>query len=122
MLIGDRLKVIRESKNMSQGDVEKKTGLLRCYLSRCENGHTIPSLETLEKWSNALDISMSQLFAENGKAADPIRAVKNDHVRLSRAATNHLRHVSAAFSRMEPKDMAIIAQLAKKFSERRARS
>ena len=119
MLIGERLKTIRESKNMSQGDVEKKTGLLRCYVSRCENGHTVPSLDTLEKWTKALEVSMSQLFADNGKAADPLVAVKNKDVRLSRAATNHLRHVSAAFSRMQPKDMALIAQFAKKFAERR---
>ena len=30
MLIGDRLKAIRESKKLSQGDIEKRTGLLRC--------------------------------------------------------------------------------------------
>ena len=47
MAIGDRLKALREHKNMSQGDIEKRTGLLRCYLSRVENGHTIPAIETL---------------------------------------------------------------------------
>jgi transcriptional regulator with XRE-family HTH domain len=50
MLIGDRLKTLREAKNFSQGDIEKKTGLLRCYVSRVENGHTVPAFETLEKW------------------------------------------------------------------------
>ena len=56
MLIGDRLKAIRESKKFSQGEIEKRTGLLRCYVSRVENGHTVPSIETLEKWTKALEI------------------------------------------------------------------
>jgi transcriptional regulator with XRE-family HTH domain len=49
MVIGDKLKALREQKNLSQGDVEKRTGLLRCYISRVENGHTVPSVDTLEK-------------------------------------------------------------------------
>ena len=48
MLIGEKLKKIRESKNLSQGDIERRTGLLRCYTSRVKNGHTIPAVETLE--------------------------------------------------------------------------
>ena len=48
MIIGDRLREMREEKKLSQGDVEKRTGLLRCYISRVENGHTVPAVETLE--------------------------------------------------------------------------
>jgi len=58
MLIGNRLKELRESKQLSQGDVEKRTGLLRCYISRVENGHTVPAVETLEKMARALEIPM----------------------------------------------------------------
>jgi|SRR5579872_2098559 len=54
MIIGERLKAVRESKNMSQGYIESKTGLLRCYVSRVENGHTVPSIDTLEQWTRAL--------------------------------------------------------------------
>ena len=49
LMIGERLRTIRESKNLSQGDIEKRTGLIRCYTSRVENGHTVPSIETLAK-------------------------------------------------------------------------
>ena len=49
MIIGDRLKDLREAKHFSQGEIEKRTGLLRCYVSRVENGHTVPAVETLEK-------------------------------------------------------------------------
>jgi transcriptional regulator with XRE-family HTH domain len=62
MVIGDRLKTLREAKHLSQGEIEKRTGLLRCYISRVENGHTVPAIETLEKFARALDVPMYQLF------------------------------------------------------------
>jgi transcriptional regulator with XRE-family HTH domain len=62
MIIGDRLRQVREEKKLSQGDIEKRTGLLRCYVSRVENGHTVPALETLEKFARALGIPVYQLF------------------------------------------------------------
>lgn len=64
MIIGDRLRQLREQKDLSQGDIEKRTGLLRCYISRVENGHTVPSIETLEKMARALEIPMYRLFYE----------------------------------------------------------
>ncbi len=64
MIIGDRLRALREEKKLSQGDIEKRTGLLRCYISRVENGHTVPAIETLEKMARALEIPMYQLFYE----------------------------------------------------------
>ncbi|HXN24056.1 MAG TPA: helix-turn-helix domain-containing protein [Candidatus Dormibacteraeota bacterium] len=62
MIIGDRLRALREEKKFSQGDVEKRTGLLRCYISRVENGHTVPAIETLEKMARALEVPLYQLF------------------------------------------------------------
>ena len=64
MVIGDRLRELRESKKFSQGDIEKRSGLLRCYISRVENGHTVPAVETLEKLARALEIPLYQLFYE----------------------------------------------------------
>jgi len=62
MVIGDRLRILREAKKFSQGDIEKRTGLLRCYISRVENGHTVPAIETLEKFARALEVPMYELF------------------------------------------------------------
>jgi len=62
MLIGERLRQLREHKGLSQGDVEKTSGLLRCYISRVEHGHTVPSLETLERFAAALDVPLYRLF------------------------------------------------------------
>src|SRR6516164_2625217 len=70
MLIGERLRQLREEKNFSQGDVEKASGLLRCYISRVEHGHTVPSLETLERFAAALDVPLYRLFY-TGEDAPP---------------------------------------------------
>ena len=64
MFIGDRLREMREEKKLSQGDIEKRTGLLRAYISRVENGHTVPAIETLEKLARALEVPLYQLFYE----------------------------------------------------------
>lgn len=62
MVVGERLRALREEKKLSQGDIEKRTGLLRCYISRVENGHTIPAVETLEKLARAMEIPLYQIF------------------------------------------------------------
>jgi len=62
MIIAERLKALREQKNLSQGDIEKRTGLLRCYISRVENGHTVPAIETLEKMARAMEVPIYALF------------------------------------------------------------
>ncbi len=62
MIIADRLRALREEKKLSQGDIEKRTGLLRCYISRVENGHTVPAIETLEKMARALEVPLYELF------------------------------------------------------------
>jgi transcriptional regulator with XRE-family HTH domain len=67
MIIGERLRELREQKKLSQGDIEAKTGLLRCYVSRVENGHTVPAVETLEKFARALEVPMYQLFYDGEK-------------------------------------------------------
>jgi transcriptional regulator with XRE-family HTH domain len=71
MNIGETIRNYRLQKGMSQGDIEKRTGLLRCYLSRVENGHTIPSLDTLAKIASAMDVPLGQFFSDhhtNGNA------------------------------------------------------
>jgi transcriptional regulator with XRE-family HTH domain len=67
MIIGDHLRAIREEKKLSQGEIEKRTGLLRCYISRVENGHTVPAVETLEKFARALEVPLYQLFYDSDK-------------------------------------------------------
>ena len=74
MDIARRLRELREHRKMSQGDIEHKTGLLRCYISRVENGHTVPAIETLEKMARALDLPLYALLYEGkGEAQDAER-------------------------------------------------
>lgn len=83
MVIGDRLRELREQKNFSQGDIEKRTGLLRCYISRVENGHTVPAIETLQKLARAFEVPMYQLFydgAEPPKMPNLIARKSSDDV------------------------------------------
>jgi transcriptional regulator with XRE-family HTH domain len=69
MDIGRRLRELREHKKLSQGDIEHKTGLLRCYISRVENGHTVPVIETLEKMARALEVPLyAILYERKGEA------------------------------------------------------
>jgi transcriptional regulator with XRE-family HTH domain len=76
MVIGDRLRELREQKTFSQGDIEKRTGLLRCYISRVENGHTVPAVATLEKLARALEIPMYQLFYDSEKPSEVPNLIK----------------------------------------------
>lgn len=62
MHVGDRLRELREQKRLSQGDIQKRTALLRSYISRIENGHTVPAIETLERIAHALEVPMYQFF------------------------------------------------------------
>src|SRR5229473_4922883 len=65
MSIGDRLRELREQKQFTQGEIAKRTGLLKPYVSRVENGHSVPAIETLEKFARALEVSMFQLFYDD---------------------------------------------------------
>ena len=71
MDVGERVKQFRELHGLSQGMVEERSGLLRCYISRVENGHTVPSVETLEKFASALEMPLYQLLYEGEKPPKP---------------------------------------------------
>ena len=120
MIVGERLRRIRESKKLSQGDIEHRTDLLRCYVSRVENCHTVPSLDTIEKWAKALDVSLSQLFSETGHAAEPHPAFKpaSDGRRLDRAASNDLRRIEQALLKMRPRERTLLVGIAGRLANR----
>jgi len=80
MIIGERLRALREQKKLSQGDIEKRTGLIRAYVSRVENGHTVPAIETLEKFARALEVPMYVLFYEGEEPPKPPKLPKRKSV------------------------------------------
>jgi transcriptional regulator with XRE-family HTH domain len=121
MLLGERLRAIREMKQLSQGHIEKRTGLLRAYVSRVENGHTMPTIETLQKWTQALGVSMAELFSENGKAPEPLDLPVVKTPRLDKAGQNALRRLTQSLAKMSPKDRILVVELANKLAARSSR-
>jgi transcriptional regulator with XRE-family HTH domain len=121
MVIGDRLKELRQSKELSQGDIEKRTGLLRCYISRVENGHTVPAVATLEKMARALEVPMYRLFHE-GEAAVSIRTSKRTAGGQEWGSkgneADYLSKLCRLLAKMEPNDQKLLLHMARKVARR----
>ncbi len=60
--LGKNIERIRGEKNMTQGDIHRKTGLDRAYLSRVESGLTNPTISNLDKISKALGVAPDELL------------------------------------------------------------
>jgi transcriptional regulator with XRE-family HTH domain len=124
MVIGDRLRALREEKKLSQGDIEKRTGLLRCYISRVENGHTVPAIETLEKMAHAMEIPMYQLFYDSDeppKAPDvPKRDSKDSSVWGHSGKDGRVfGRFRGLLSRMDERDRKLLLSIAQKMAAKR---
>ena len=98
--IGTTIRDFRLQRGMSQGDIEKRTGLLRCYLSRVENGHTVPSLETLQKIAAALDLPLSQFFAEDSVKEVPGMSLNEDEIRFLTQVQRYSAHLGETDRRL----------------------
>ncbi|WP_231966489.1 helix-turn-helix domain-containing protein [Terriglobus roseus] len=111
MNIGTTIRGYRLQKGMSQGDIEKRTGLLRCYLSRVENGHTVPSLETLQKIAGALDVPLSQFFADDAVSRDVAAiALSEDEIRFLTQIQRYSAHLTDA-------DRKLLLAMVRKFAQ-----
>ncbi|HTV57681.1 MAG TPA: helix-turn-helix transcriptional regulator [Verrucomicrobiae bacterium] len=123
MVIGERLKALREQKDMSQGDIEKRTGLLRCYISRVENGHTVPAIETLEKLAHALEIPMYHLFYDGEKPPKPnLPKPAFDRWGSKGREAHMLCQFRKVFARTDEADRNLLLSMARKMTCRKARS
>lgn len=122
MIIGLRLRDVREAKHLSQGDIEKRTGLLRCYVSRVENDHTVPAIGTLEKWARALEVPLYQLFYDGdeppqGPTARRTSEQKHTDDWASRGrGLRMFRKIRSALSRMSDEDRSLVLHVAQKMS------
>src|SRR5580692_3947417 len=110
MKIGITIRGYRLQKGLSQGDIEKRTGLLRCYLSRVENGHTVPSLDTLAKIASALDIPLAQFFAE-----DTLGRELNTH-KLTDDELRFLTQIRRYSYNLNDSDRKLLLAMVKKFA------
>jgi transcriptional regulator with XRE-family HTH domain len=110
MKIGTTIRTHRLQKGLSQGDIEKKTGLLRCYLSRVENGHTVPSLDTLSKIALALDLPIAQFFTEDAAG----RTLNTQ--RLSDDELRFLTQIRRYSTNLNDSDRKLLVAMVKKFA------
>ena len=121
MVIADRLRALREEKHLTQGDIEKRTGLLRCYISRVENGHTVPAIETLEKFARAMEVPLYQIFYDGEKAAVPPNFLKQkgaDEVDWGSAGKDAraLGRFRTLLGRMKDPDRRLLLNMAQKMA------
>ncbi len=111
MNIGETIRNYRLQKGMSQGDIEKRTGLLRCYLSRVENGHTVPSLDTLQKIAASLDLQLSQFFAGQSVGHDM------SALNLDADEIHFLTQIQRYSSRLSEGDRRLLLAMVRKFAQ-----
>ena len=124
MVISDRLRGLREHKNLSQGDIEKRTGLLRCYISRVENGHTVPAMETLEKLARALEVPLYQLFydgQEPPKLPNLLKRKTSDEIAWGSSGKHarYLHKLRKCLSKVREADRKLIMAMAQKIANGR---
>jgi transcriptional regulator with XRE-family HTH domain len=118
LVIGDKLKALRKEKKLSQGDIEKRTGLLRCYISRVENGHTVPSVETLEKMARALEVPMYRLFTDDARIAKPEVTFSKAETARNKRTDGLLRPFAKVLARMNDKDRGLLLHMASRMANR----
>jgi transcriptional regulator with XRE-family HTH domain len=123
MIIGDRLREMREEKKLSQGDIEKRTGLLRCYISRVENGHTVPAIETLEKMARALEVPLYQLFydgEEPPQVPNLLKQKSSDENAWGNSGKNarYLNKLRRVLSKTAEEDRKLVMHMAQKMAVR----
>lgn len=122
MIIGERIRQLRESKHLSQGDIEKRTGLLRCYLSRVENGHTVPALQTIEKLAGALEIPLYRFFYEGTGTIKINEAIglksKEASLEGNSKDAKYMERLIPYLAKMTPAGRATFLALAKRMARR----
>jgi len=116
LMIGERLRTIRESKNLSQGDIEQRTGMLRCYTSRVENGHTVPSLDTLAKYAQALEIPMYQLFYDGEAEPKKIKGLNLGGDAMSLRQQREIESIGRKFAKLKERDKGLVRHMIAKLS------
>jgi transcriptional regulator with XRE-family HTH domain len=116
MVIGVRLRQLREEKKLSQGDIEKRTGLFRCYTSRVENNHTVPSVETLEKFARALEVPMYALFYDGAEPpkAPKLPKLKDGEFGATGKEARYMDKLVRLLSKMSDQDRRLIFDVVRK--------
>ena len=121
MLIGQRLREIREAKGLSQVKISRATGLVQPYVSRVENGHTVPTIETLEKWARALGMPLYGLFYDGEGPPQPLKLPSENVQDLwgdSEQESQALDELRESLAKMNERQRKILLSLAERMASR----
>ncbi len=124
MQIGAKLRELRLAKNLSQGDIEKRTGLIRCYTGRVENGYTVPTIETLEKYARALEVPLYRFFTDEVTVKVPKLPKAKGESSLWGARgkeRSELQSLVRALSRVDEQDRKLLLSMAQGMARRGAK-
>ena len=107
MAIGDRIKQLRTTKNMTQSDLSEIVGLTYIQIGRYEKGKSNPSSDVLQKLASALDTTTDFLMSGD---TEQVQAQLSDKELLKQ-----FREVE----KMEEKDKSIVKELIDAFITKR---
>jgi transcriptional regulator with XRE-family HTH domain len=122
LFIGDRLRELREERHLTQGDIEIRAGLKRCYTSRVENGNTVPALATLEKYAHAFEIPLYRIFCD--AESHPVfqkRSVSIDKTKprgIGRKETLYLEKLRRSLAKLSQRDRNVLFAVARMMAHR----
>ena len=121
MDIGNRLRSVRKERKLSQGDIEERTGLLRCYISRVENGNTVPAIGTLEKIARALEMPLYQLMYDGHEppVPPPNGDGEPDQRGSGRKDTRFINKLRRSLAKMSERDRQTLLSLAENLSRQK---
>ncbi len=125
MILSERIRSIREQKKMTQGDIEDRTGLKRSYVSRLEHGRTIPSLATLEKFAQALEVPLYQFFYDGeappnaGSLPRSVQAADGDHWGLNGDSARYVHRLGILLRRISENDRKMLVHFASQLIRRK---
>src|SRR5712692_4863036 len=119
MIVGDRLRTLREAKGLTQGDIDKRTGLARTHISRLENDHTIPAIETLEKFAQALEIPLYVIFYEGGASPKPALPLRSKQPGEPRKNTRFVARLRRTLGRIGERHRQLLMHLATRMARRK---
>ena len=86
MEIGKRVKTKRKEANLSLQELAEQVGLTASFLSKVEREESSPSIESLQKISQALDTPIFYFLAESNDRSPVVR--RNQRLKLQRPNTN----------------------------------
>lgn len=94
LALGEKIRIIRNEKNLSLQELADKVGISLSYLSEIERGTVYPALNTLKRVADGLDIPPSALMGHEGTLGHKLKALREEYG-LTQAQLANLAGVTA---------------------------